>query len=58
MKTFRLNMVCPDIRKEDKRPFYNFDLERCQQRFKARADGCVKCPEGTHWFIKAMMEKK
>lgn len=52
------NIVCPDIQKEDSRNRYNFSLKRCQERFQMRADGCVKCPVGTHWFVERMMQRR
>lgn len=52
------NMVCPDIKKEDTRNKYNFNLAICQRRFQMRADCCVRCPEGTHWFMKRIMGEK
>lgn len=60
---FTLNMVCPDVaelglkNRKGYKP-YNFDLERCQQRFRQRAEGCVRCPEGTFWFMERLMELK
>jgi hypothetical protein len=55
-----LDMVCPDIaelglrNRKGAKP-YNFNLDHCQKRFVMRAAGCIRCPEGTHWFIERMM---